>query len=155
MTLGKATGTSRMKVLLAESDDTELALLQRAFEEAGIADALQVARSSSETLLMLAGEPPYDNRERYANPALLVLGTSIGRPGGADVLRWLRQRRDLKKHLPVVVLSPLESPQEMEAAYAWGASSYLVKPADFAQLVELVRAMAAYWLKLNRLPQFS
>jgi CheY-like chemotaxis protein len=144
----------RKTVLLAESEDNDLALLQRAVEGAGFADALQVVRSSTETIRFLAGEAPYHDRERYPFPALLLLGLNVGRPGGADVLRWLQQRAELKNRLPVVVLSSLESPQEMEAAYAWGANSYVVKPVDFQQLAALVTGMSDYWLRLNRLPHF-
>ncbi len=139
-------------ILAVESEESQLALLRRAFGEAGVAGQLQTLRTSGETIRYLAGEAPYDDRERHPFPALLLLGLSISRPGGADVLRWLQQHPELKKRLSVVAFSSLESPQEMEAAYAWGANSWLLKPADFDRLVVVVRQLTEYWLGMNRLP---
>lgn len=138
-------------ILAAESEDSELSLLQRALPEAGVTE-FQVVRSSSEVIRYIAGEPPYDDRNSHPFPALLLLGLHIGRHGGADVLRWLQQRPELKKRLPVVVFTSIESSQEMEAAYAWGASSCLLRPMEFGRLVSAVRQTADYWLRMNRLP---
>jgi len=142
-------------VLLVESDDQNVASFQNAFREAGCDGVMHILRSSGETIRFLAGDPPYDNRERYPVPTLLLLAIDIVRPGGADVLRWLQARGEIKKRLPIVVLSPVGSDQEMEAAYAWGANSYLVKPPAFPALVVLVRELSHYWLNLNRLPQLG
>lgn len=139
-------------ILAVESEESQLALLRRAFAAAGFAGELQTVRSSGETIRYLAGETPYDNREQHPFPALLLLGLNISRPGGADVLRWLQQHPELKKRVSVVAFSALESPQEMEAAYAWGANSWLLKPADFGRLVTVVRQLTDYWLGMNRLP---
>lgn len=141
-------------VLLAENEEQEIELIRRAFAEAGFAEALCVVRSSAETLRFLAGEAPYNDRERFPLPALLLLGLQLGRRGGADVLRWLQQQPELKQSLAVVVFSVLETPQEMQAAYAWGANSYVVKPLDFPELVTRLKQVRDYWLEINRLPRF-
>ena len=41
----------------------------------------------------------------------------------------------------------------MRRAYDVGASSYLLMPANFAGLVELVKLIERFWLTLNQTPR--
>ena len=53
---------------------------------------------------------------------------------------------------PVVVLTTSDSEHDVERAYAQHANSYLVKPAEFARIRELIDGVRSYWLGMNRLP---
>ena len=76
------------------------------------------------------------------------------RRSGLEVLAWLRQQPGLKR-LPVVVLTSSNQSPDINRAYDLGANSYLVKPAGFDSLVELVKNLDMYWLILNEKPELS
>jgi DNA-binding NarL/FixJ family response regulator len=51
-----------------------------------------------------------------------------------------------------VVFSTSRSDVDVAAAYACGASSYVVKPTDLARFTEVVRAIESYWTTVVLLP---
>src|SRR5437763_711202 len=136
-------------ILLAEDDDNDVVLIERALSEAGLSAHLVVARSSSEAILYLNGE---GNLEERRFPHLLLLDWHLPPGGGGSVMRWLNERPELRARLAVVVLSALDTNAEIESAYALGINSYVLKPFGFEELVELLRQVGGYWLNLNRLP---
>ncbi len=48
-----------------------------------------------------------------------------------------------------MVLTSSSQHGDIQRAYEAGANSYLVKPADLDTLLEMMRSLKAYWIKLN------
>ena len=53
---------------------------------------------------------------------------------------------------PVVVLTSSRERRDIEASYAAGANSYIVKPVEYAELIGTLSALVRYWLQLNERP---
>jgi CheY-like chemotaxis protein len=70
------------------------------------------------------------------------------RISGFEVLSWLRDNPKLR-FIPVVVLSSSNHDSDLRRAYELGANSYLIKPVSFDSLVEIIRTIHDYWLRLN------
>ena len=51
-----------------------------------------------------------------------------------------------------MVLTTSDSEHDVLRAYAQHANSYLVKPAEFSRIRELIDRVEGYWLDVNRLP---
>ena len=71
---------------------------------------------------------------------------------GFEVLTWIRQQPSLRA-LRVVVLTSSDRIQDVNLAYQLGANSFVVKPMDFDQFVEVSRAVKGYWLWLSKAPE--
>ena len=123
---------------------------RKACESAGVTFQCQSVDSTDEGTRYLRGTGPYANRTRFPIPALLVLDLDL--ENSLDLLARLRSQPSMR-YTPVVVLSSSKTQTAMRRAYDKGASSYLVKPADFASLVELVKVIERYWLTLNQVPR--
>jgi len=54
--------------------------------------------------------------------------------------------------IPVVVLTTSRSEKDIAASYALGCSSYITKPRDFSELVDVMRSFSQYWLDTVTLP---
>jgi len=65
------------------------------------------------------------------------------RRDGFEVLAWIRQQPELNG-LAVVVLTSSQESSDINRAYALGANSYLVKPANFLSLVEMINRLKEY-----------
>ena len=141
-------------ILLAEDDVNDVLLVQRAFQKSSIANPLQVVRDGEEAVAYLRGNLQYADRDRYPLPVLLLMDLKMPRRSGLEVLVWLRQQPGLKR-LPVVVLTSSNQSPDINRAYELGANSYLVKPAGFDSLVQLVKNLDMYWLILNEKPDLS
>jgi len=87
-------------------------------------------------------------------PFLLLLDLKMPGTSGFEVLTWIRSQPDLKRLL-VVVLTSSNLQTDVDRAYELGANSYLVKPIEFSQMVNMIQRFEAYWTELNRFPTTS
>jgi len=140
--------TSCYTILLVEDDPNDVLLMQRACRKANLAYPLHVARDGQEAVEYLTHQGKFADATRYALPALMLLDLKMPRKNGFETLEWLRQQPDLKR-IVVIVLSSSSELADINRAYDLGANSYLVKPGDFQALVDLVHALASYWLAVN------
>ena len=133
--------------LLVENDADDAFQMVKAFERADLEASLPIMRSAQEALAYLQSSPPYENRNVHPLPNAILLGLSPLRLGG-ELLRWIRQQQELSA-IPVIVLSRNSTPDEVREAYGNLANSVLIKPADFEELVTLVRSIDVYWTRMN------
>ena len=141
-------------ILLAEDDPNDVLLIQRAFQRSLVANPMQVVRDGEEVLAYLKGEDPFSDRERHPLPVLMLMDLKMPRKTGLEVLEWVRQQPGLKR-LPIIVLTSSNQSPDINRAYELGANSYLVKPAGFDSLLELVKNLDMYWLILNEKPELD
>jgi CheY-like chemotaxis protein len=73
---------------------------------------------------------------------------------GFEVLKWLRQQSNFSS-LRVVVLTSSNDIGDANVAYQLGANSFLVKPMDFENVVELSKVIQDYWLRRSKAPELS
>ena len=138
-------------VLLVEDNPRDARLIQRAMEKARMLNAVQVQSDGEAAIEYLAGSPPYDDRDRYPLPELVLLDLKLPRKNGFEVLQWLRAQPGLKR-LPVVVLTSSDETQDINRAYDLGANSYLVKPVETDELIRLLKEVDLYWFVANTKP---
>jgi len=138
-------------ILLAEDDPNDVLLLQRAFQKAGLRDSLKVVRDGEQAIEYFSGKGAYSNRERFPLPFLLLLDLKMPGTDGFEVLQWVRGEPDLKRLL-VVVLTSSNLQADVDRAYELGANSYLVKPVEFDEMVNMIQRFEAYWTEINRMP---
>nr|WP_152784057.1 response regulator transcription factor [Agarivorans sp. B2Z047] len=111
---------SNVRILIVEDDLTTQQFLQRALSEQGY----QVdAASDGQEGLFLALEQDYQ---------LIVLDRMLPKLDGLTVLSTLR---NANKHLPVLILSALDSVDERVKGLREGGDDYLVKPFALAELL--------------------
>ena len=138
-------------ILLAEDDPNDILLIQRAFQKAGFQNSLKVVRDGEQAIDYLRGADPYSDRNNFPLPFLLLLDLKMPGTDGFEVLQWVRSERDLKRLL-VIVLTSSNLQSDVDRAYELGANSYLVKPVEFQEMVNMIQRFEAYWSEINRTP---
>ena len=138
-------------ILHIEDDSNDVLLLQHACRKAGGRFVLQTVSDGDEAISYLSGMDKFADRHSHPLPRLVLLDLKMPRVNGFEVLAWLRKNQDFKC-VPVVVLTSSNHEADVRRAYELGANSYLVKPVGFDALVELLKAIEHYWLKLNERP---
>ena len=140
---------SKGTILLAEDDPNDVILFQRAMERASLSvDSLKVVRDGEKAISYLSGQGLYADRDLYPLPALLLLDLKMPRKSGPEVLSWIRKQPQFR-YLIVVFLTSSNSSDDVRLAYEAGANSYLVKPVEFTEMVEMIRHVTFYWLETN------
>jgi CheY-like chemotaxis protein len=135
-------------ILLVEDSPDDVVFLKRALVETGVGNLLHVVVDGQQALDYLAGKNKYTDRATYPLPHLIFLDLKLPRVSGLEVLRWLRAQPEFSRMI-VIVLTSSDHPADVKQAYALGANSYLTKPLKPAELTDLVKAVADYWLKRN------
>jgi CheY-like chemotaxis protein len=138
-------------ILLVEDDPNDVLLIQRAFQKAGLHNSLKVVRNGDEAMEYLSGENSYADREHFPLPFLVLLDLKMPGTDGFEVLAWARNSSGLKRLL-IVVLTSSNLQADVDKAYELGANSYLVKPVEFDDMVNLIQRFEAYWTEINRIP---
>lgn len=133
----------RSAILVAEDDENDICLIKRAFHQAQFENPVKVVRNGEEAIAYLRGDPPFADRLANPAPALLLLDLKMPGKGGFEVLTWIREQAEFN-HLPVVMLTSSQETSDVNQAYALGANSYLVKPANFARLVDMINRLKEY-----------
>ena len=139
-------------ILLAEDEEDYVLLIRRAFEQANIPNPLHVVWNGQEAISYLKGEGKYANREEYPLPDLLLLDLKMPRVNGFEVLSWIRKQPGLAA-LRILVLTSSDAIRDVNEAYRLGANSFMVKPLDFEDTIELGRLINDFWLKASKTPE--
>ncbi len=140
-------------ILHVEDDKNDVFFLKFAFEDAGIANPVQVVEDGQSAIDYLAGKGKYADRDRYPFPCLVLLDLKLPVKMGLDVLRWIQEQPQLR-NLLVLVLTSSSDIRDIDEAYRLGARSYLVKPLSVDKRLELAQLLKRYWLELNQPPSF-
>lgn len=138
-------------ILLVEDNLDDLELIRYAFAKAGIANPLMSVTDGDEAVCFLSGNGAYTDRAQHPLPSLVLLDLKLPKRSGFEVLRFLRGQ-GATRHTPVVVLTSSNQREDVDRAYEIGANAYVVKPARLDGLLEVAKALDAYWIKLNVAP---
>lgn len=138
-------------ILLIEDNPSDIALTMRAFEKANIINEVVVKEDGQEALDYLFAKNDYAERDIYDLPALILLDLKLPIISGLDVLKNIRENPITKRCL-VVILTSSKEELDLTKGYDLGVNSYIRKPVDFNQFVEVVKQLGFYWLLLNEYP---
>ncbi|HKW16327.1 MAG TPA: response regulator [Terriglobales bacterium] len=139
-------------ILLVEDEVSDANLITRAFEKAKVMNPVVHLSDGDKALRYLAGKAEYADRLKYPLPAVILLDLKLPGATGMQILQWMRAQGEIRR-IPVVVLTADENPKTVDAAYDLGANSYLVKPANAAEVARMVQTIQQYWIKMNEPPQ--
>jgi CheY-like chemotaxis protein len=138
-------------ILLVEDNISDIALTRRAIEKNGIPCRVDIVEDGQEALDYLLGAGAHAGRDLNDRPALVLLDLKLPRIDGLDVLRRIRADPRTRR-IPVVMLTSSREESDMGAGYDIGMNSYIRKPVDFVQFMEVIRQIGLYWLGINEPP---
>jgi two-component system response regulator len=127
-------------ILLIEDNADDAHLTLAAFKEAGIPAQFVVETDGPAALQHLAGAAEM--------PAVVLLDLKLHKLTGHEILERIRSN-PRTKYLPVVMLTSSVETEDLFRCYALGANSFVRKPVDFEQFLEMARLIGRYWLQVN------
>jgi len=141
-----------VEVLLVEDniDDAELTI--RELKKNNLANHMYHARDGEEALDFIFARGRFEGSRNVAYPPKMVLlDIKMPKMNGMEVLKEIKQHEQTKR-TPVVILTSSKQDPDIQACYALGANSYLVKPVNFEKFAEAIKNLGFYWLLLNQQP---
>jgi two-component system, response regulator len=145
------TATSRRTILLVEDNPDDVALTVRALRQSLVVCDLVIAQDGLAALDYMLGAGIYSGRDLSEMPRVILLDLKLPSVTGLETLQRIRTD-ERTRFVPVIVLTSSREEQDVAASYSLGANSYLRKPVEFVEFIEMVRYIGYYWLDLNEPP---
>jgi two-component system response regulator len=142
---------TQLEILLVEDNPQDAELTIRALKKRTLANHFVHVQDGQEAIDFLLCKGAYKDRDAREMPKVVLLDLKLPKLNGIEVLRLLRADGRTKS-MPVVVLTSSREERDVVEAYQLGANSYIVKPVDFENFLEVVSNTITYWLLLNELP---
>lgn len=134
----------KFPILIAEDNEDDAIILQRALRTAGFTHPFHVSRDGEDAIAFLKGEAPYSDREKYHFPRIIITDLKMPVMDGFQLLEWLQKHPECNV-IPRLVLSSSQAERDVIRAYQLGVHSYLEKPSTFEKLVEHLKIVFTYW----------
>lgn len=137
-------GNHEKKILLIEDNSDEAILTIRALEKVELEFKLILAKSGSEALDLISKQ----RLNSEPCPDVILLDLNLPEVSGFDILEEIKSSPKCK-HIPVVVLTSSREENDIRKCVELGANSYIQKPTDFLEFVEVAELIGKYWLLTN------
>jgi len=139
-------------VLMADDDADDRMLAKDAWEESRPANELEFVEDGEQLLDYLRHRGRYSDLAAAPLPNIILLDLNMPKKDGREALREIKSDPLLRK-IPVIVLTTSRADEDVARSYDLGVNSFIVKPARFEALVEVMRCLAEYWFGVVELPR--
>lgn len=144
--------TARPKhILLIEDNPADVELTRQCFLESQIPNEVHAALNADTAFAFLRRTGQFANAPR---PDLVLLDLNLPGIDGREILAGIKNDPDLQM-IPVVVLTTSDADTDVREAYRLQANSYLRKPVDLDEFIELADAVCRYWFRYVKLPPLA
>jgi CheY-like chemotaxis protein len=138
-------------ILLVEDDRSDQELTRRALGEGKIRNELRIVEDGEEALAYLFRRGKYKDPTTSPRPDLLLLDLNLPRVDGREVLEQIRADSKLRR-MAVVVLTTSRQEEDILRSYELGCNSFITKPVDLNQFMQVIQALEKYWFQIVVLP---
>ena len=136
---------SKLTVLIVEDEPNDVSLLKRAFKKIGVeASRIFTVQDGEDAINYLLAKDPFDDREKFPYPDVVLTDLKMPRKNGFELLMWLRDN-PIYQVIPTIVFSSSRDERDVRQAYYLGANSYMVKPHTTQELESLMTLAIDYW----------
>ena len=126
------------KILLADDDLEDKAIIQDAMEMLNVMDVLYFADNGEHAWKLLEQMQEDDNV-----PCLIVLDLNMPKMNGAQVLSKIKGDERFRD-IPVIIYSTSINTLEKDKCLLLGAHSYITKPVSFNESIETAKKFLAF-----------
>lgn len=130
-----------LQILLVEDNPADIELTRQCFRESRTPNEVHAVSSADTALAYLKRAGDW---ARAPRPHLVLLDLNMPGVDGREILAFIKSDPDLLT-IPVVILTTSDADIDVDGAYRLRANSYLRKPSDLDEFVELADAVCSYW----------
>jgi len=130
-------------ILLVEDNPGDVFLLNRMLEECSLSYTLHRVDNGEAATEFLRQVHGY---QQAPFPQLILLDLNLPIKNGREVLLDIKSDPKLQ-HIPVIVLSTSNAPEDIEESYRLKADYYVTKPSSFDEFAGKAQDIHDFWLR--------
>jgi CheY-like chemotaxis protein len=138
-------------IVMVDDDLDDCMLVKEAFKEIDLPHKL-IFMNSGEALLRYLYDHSKKKSSAILHPDLIFLDLNMSGKSGHDILRHIRSD-PVTRRIPIIVMTTSSEERDISLSYELGASSHIIKPASFEELVDVVKSLYRYWFEIVTLPE--
>lgn len=137
-------------ILLVDDSVNDVTLIKAALRNAHFGNEIIVAEDGEEALDFLY------KRGKFADylgeePIFILLDIKMPLMNGIEVLKIIRKDAAFNK-VPIIMLTSSRDSNDLNECYNSGANSFVVKPVNINDFMNVVKELGQYWVVINELP---
>ncbi len=137
-------------IVMADDDPDDRMLAKEALEQNNLKNPVYFVEDGEELMDFLRREGKY-NETNAPRPGLILLDLNMPKKDGREALAEIKKDSKLKS-IPVVILTTSQAEEDIIKTYDLGVNSFITKPVNFTDLVEVIARLGKYWFEIVRLP---
>ena len=145
-----STPKQSINIMLVDDDEGHLVLIRENLRAAGIVNDIIALQDGQQVLDYLFRRSAYRDEAKFPRPGLILLDIKMPKCDGYMVLEKVKADPALRT-IPILMLTSTDDQTEVNRCYALGANNYIVKPIQYEQFQERIKALGLF-LDIVRLP---
>jgi len=137
-------GRPQLLVFHINDNTDDQVLFQAACKKANVPIQWHVAESAARGISYFESLVTLSKTQSVRWPDLVVLDIVMPAESGLKVLEFIRAKPELRL-MPVIIFTGMPTAIQVDEAYRLGANSFLEKPHEFSEMVNLVASLYATW----------
>lgn len=146
--MAPGTKVEAVEILLVEDNPVDVMLTKEAFDAGRVCNNLHVTEDGEEAMDFLYKRGKYTSAP---SPDIVLLDLNLPKKDGREVLSEIKGHPSLK-HIPVVILTTSEDPEDIWKSYDLQANCFITKPVDLEQFTKALECLGEFWFTLVRFP---
>lgn len=139
-------------ILLAEDDDDDALLTEKALKEYHLLNKVCRVRDGEELMDFLLNKGAFTSSDRAPQPALILLDLNMPKKDGREALAEIKAHPELCK-IPITILTTSRADEDIVRTYNLGVNSFITKPVELKNFIEVVKKIGDYWFEVVQLPE--
>ena len=140
------------EIVIVEDNQNDAELMIRSLKKNKLANNLTLLEDGEQALDYFFCRGKYKDRTLLISRMVIFLDLKLPKVGGLEVLEQLKSNEKTRK-IPVIIVTSSKEDPDIAAAYDLGANSYVVKPVNYDNFVEMINQLGLYWLVVNENPR--
>lgn len=140
-------------ILIVEDNMDDYELMIRALKKNNITNRIFHVDDGEKALDFIYARGAYTSNSNNSMPKIIFLDLKLPKVDGLEVVRQLKS--DPKTSMiPIAMLTSSKEEGDIVNSYQLGVNSYIVKPVDFNEFMNVIAQLGLYWVILNEEPKF-
>lgn len=150
---GKSTQyPKKIIILMADDDDDDFMLAQKALSQSDLPGRLVRVKDGEELMEYLRREGDYKDPEKSPRPGVILLDLNMPKMDGREALGVIKSD-DKLSNIPVIIFTTSSADDDVYRSYKLGVNSFITKPVQFKDLIEVMYTFRRYWFDIVELPK--
>lgn len=142
--------TTIKNILLVDDSANDVVLIKSALKNAHFSNEIIVADNGEEALDFLYKRGKFSDYTG-SEPIFILLDIKMPMMDGIEVLKIVRADKAFN-NIPIIMLTSSRDTHDLQICYDNGANSFVVKPVNINDFMEVVKDLGKYWVVINEIP---